>query len=160
MKPHILLADDDPAVRESLARVLESENYTVTVARSGRETVAQFLSDPPDLVLLDLNMPSGDGWHALERIGQFRPLQPVIVITARPQQLSRATGAGVDALMEKPLDLPVLLQTIQKLVKEASSERLGRLTNSEFKTAYYPSTGDGPSGAATMSGVMDPVPVL
>ncbi|HSH93497.1 MAG TPA: response regulator [Roseimicrobium sp.] len=138
MKRRILLADDDPAVSQSLARVLESENYVVTTARSGRDTVAQFLAAPPDLIILDLNMPGGDGWHVLEKIHHFQPLQPVLVITARPHQLSRAMGTGVDALMEKPFEVPVLLDVLQRLMDEAPEDRLRRLTSADFSTAYFP----------------------
>ena len=56
MKKRILLADDDRSVREALGRVLESENYDIVYAESGRETASQFMAELPDLVLLDITM--------------------------------------------------------------------------------------------------------
>ena len=62
------------------------------------------------------------------------PLIPVIVITARPNQHSHAVELGVDALMEKPLHLPLLLQTMRKLLAETEIERTRRLADPSFKT--------------------------
>src|SRR5215813_5540097 len=124
MKKKILLADDDNAVRESLGRVLESENYEVLLARTGREAVRHFTAGPPDLVLLDLNMPDKDGWEAFDLMEKMHPLVPTIIITARPHQHQRANGVGIDALMEKPLDLRLLLDTIKQLLDESDEQRL------------------------------------
>jgi CheY-like chemotaxis protein len=97
--------------------------------------VSQFLSGPPDLVLLDLNMPDKDGWEAWDLMTALHPMVPVIVITARPHQYDQAMQMGIDALMEKPLDLPVLLQVIEKLLAEPDPQRLARLCDPGFKTA-------------------------
>ncbi len=139
MKKRILLVDDDLAVRESLARVLETEGFEVVMAADGRDALAQFTNHRPDLVLLDLNMPHKDGWAALEDMSQFDPWLPVIVITARPHQYQRAIGAGCDALMEKPLDLALLLDKMRELLAESPRERVARLTSPEFVTTRLPS---------------------
>ena len=130
----ILLADDDPGVRETVGRVLESEHYEVVSAASGREAARIFILDRPDLVLLDLNMPDRDGWEAFDLMNRTHPLVPIIVITARPQQYGNAADRGVDALMEKPLDLPLLLSTVAEFLSESDAERLRRLTSPDFKT--------------------------
>jgi len=132
----ILLADDDPGVREMLGRVLESEHYQVMYAKNGAETARKFASNPPDLVLLDLNMPEKDGWEAFGLMCEKHPFVPVIVITARPHQYAHAVELGVDALMEKPLNLPLLLETIQSLLAESEAERTHRLTDPHFNTAF------------------------
>jgi DNA-binding response OmpR family regulator len=137
MKPrHILLADDDPSVREMLGRVLESEHYQVSFAKNGREATQRLKADPPDLILLDLSMPEKDGWETFNGICDTQPMVPVIIITARPHQYGRALDLGVDALMEKPLHLPLLLKTIDSLLNETEAERVERLTNPAFKTAF------------------------
>jgi len=132
----ILLADDDSAVRTMLGRLLKSEGYTVTFARTGCEAANCFMDDPPDLVLLDLNMPEKDGWEAFELMCQEAPMIPVVVITARPHEYSHALTLGVDALMEKPLNIPLLLESIQDLVSETEDDRTRRLTNPHFRTAF------------------------
>jgi CheY-like chemotaxis protein len=136
VRKRILIADDDASVRESLARVLEGENHEVVLAGSGREAVSQFVHAAPDLVLLDLNMPDTDGWQAFELMEKRRPFVPVIVITARPHQYEHAARLGIDAFMEKPLDFPLLLQTIARLLSEPEPERLQRLTQHEAATSF------------------------
>jgi len=146
MKKRIMIAEDEPSIRESLARVLQSEDYDVESANTGEEAIAKFHARPCDLVLLDLNMPAKDGWAAFEGISRLRPLVPVIVITARPHQHERAIGVGVDALMEKPLDLPLLLQCVSDLLAESEAARVARLTHPNFATRYLADARDSLGG--------------
>jgi len=123
----ILIVDDDAMIRESLAVVLQTENYDVRLADNGRAAIRTFLDGPPDLILLDLNMPDTDGWKAFEVMARLAPYVPVIVITARPFQARRAAEAGIDMLLEKPLEIPVLLETIRNLLAEPEQSRLGKV---------------------------------
>jgi DNA-binding response OmpR family regulator len=134
MPKNILLVDDDAGVRETLGQLLKSENYAVTLAKTGRDAAAKFFAELPDLVLLDLNMPDRDGWDVYGLMHQTHPLVPVIVITAESQQYKRASECGVDALMEKPLDIPLLLEAIQGYLDESETERDRRLNRQDFKT--------------------------
>lgn len=131
---HILVADDDTMVCAALASVLESEGYAVDEAHNGVETVTRAIEHLPDLVLLDLNMPKMDGWRAFIQLDHVVPLVPVIVITARPHQYKEAVRLGVDAFMEKPLNIFVLLQAIQRLVRETPEHHVRRVTNRLFVT--------------------------
>jgi DNA-binding response OmpR family regulator len=131
----VLLVDDDPSIREFLGRALKAEHYDVVLARDGQEAAAKYFVVPYDLALLDLSMPRMDGWEVLHTIQQMQPLLPVIIITARPHQYERATGAKVDALMEKPLDLPLLLKAIRELLAQSLSERVSRLHDPNARTA-------------------------
>lgn len=130
----ILIADDDAVVRASLAEVLESEGYVVDEAQNGIEAVTRAIEHAPDLVLLDLNMPHWDGWSAFSQLDRVTPLLPVIVITARPNQYQKAVALGVDAFMEKPLDFPVLLEAIARLVNEEPARHIRRITDRRFVT--------------------------
>ena len=130
----ILVADDDAMVRAALAALLESEGYAVDEARNGIETVARAIEHSPDLVLLDLNMPQLDGWRAFVQLDRVTPLVPVIVITARPHQYKEAVRLGVDAFMEKPLNIPVLLRAIKRLVSETPEQHVSRVTSRAFVT--------------------------
>ena len=136
MNDRILLADDDLAVRKMVARVLESAGYEVLHADSGHEALAKFRSGKPQLVLLDLKMPDQEGWETFEAISRLNPLVPVIVITAWPNQYDQAVQRGIDALMEKPLDLALLLTAIQNLLQEPEKQRTQRLTDPGFTTTY------------------------
>jgi len=130
----ILIADDDSVVRGSLAAVLESEGFTVIEASDGFEAVNRAVKTLPALVLLDLNMPRWDGWTAFSQLERVAPLFPVIVITARPNQYATAVRLGVDAFMEKPLNISVLVRAIKRLTSEDEKRRERRITNAAFVT--------------------------
>jgi DNA-binding response OmpR family regulator len=132
----ILLADDDAAIRQTLGQLLTLEQYEVIPAANGREAAAKFIAEPPDLVLLDLNMPERDGWDVLNLMSGTHPLIPIIIITAESQQYEHAARLSVDALMEKPLDLPILLKTIRDFTAESEPERLWRLSQADSKTLF------------------------
>ena len=117
----ILVVDDDANVRESLGEVLTQEHYAVRLACDGRDAVRQFLDGPPDLVLLDVNMPDITGWQTFQILAQFYPFVPVMILTARPGQARRAADLGINAFMEKPLDIPILLQTVRELLAHPGS---------------------------------------
>lgn len=140
MERTILLVDDDPAVREMIGRVLSQEGYVVLRAATGPEALGIAQTNHIDLVLLDLNMPVQDGWDAFERLTSEDPLLSVIIITARPNQVFTAMGAGVGALLEKPLDFPKLLQTVAELLAEPASVKLARLTGRRADFHYLPAT--------------------
>jgi CheY-like chemotaxis protein len=123
----ILIADDELNIRESLAAVLREDHYAVCLAENGRVAVQKVLDGPPDLILLDLNMPDTDGWKAFDVIARLAPDLPVIVITARSGQARRAAEAGIDMLLEKPLDVPVLLETIRTLLASPEKSRFARV---------------------------------
>ena len=135
----ILLVDDDAGVRVSLQDMLVAEGYLVIPADDGQQALELIASISIDLVLLDLNMPRKNGWDTFERLSAEHPLVPVILITARPNQLFTAVGAGVGALLEKPLDIPHLLTTIGRLLTESSEVRLRRLAGHESPFDYQPS---------------------
>ncbi|HEU0039074.1 MAG TPA: response regulator [Verrucomicrobiae bacterium] len=136
----ILIVDDDSLVRGSLAAVLESEGFVVDEAHNGIEAVTRAIERLPDLVLLDLNMPHWDGWTAFTKLDRVRPLVPVIVITARPNQYKEAVRLGVDAFMEKPLDIPLLVRAIKRLTSEEENRHVRRITNPAFVTQLLSST--------------------
>ncbi|MFO1513822.1 MAG: response regulator [Verrucomicrobiota bacterium] len=130
----ILIADDDALVRGSLAAVLESEGFAVDEAQNGIQAVTHALEHKPDLVLLDLNMPHWDGWTAFSQLDRVTPLLPVIVITARPNQYPKAVQLGVDAFMEKPLNIPLLVCAIKHLTAEDEQRHVRRITSRGFVT--------------------------
>jgi two-component system response regulator GlrR len=116
MKSQLLIADDDESVRKMVGRVLESAGYAVTSVANGREAVRRLTNQPPDLILLDLQTPKPDSWRVVEQVRRHYPWVPVVLITALCNQQDQARRRGVEALMEKPLDMPLLLKTIESLL--------------------------------------------
>jgi DNA-binding NtrC family response regulator len=136
MKAKMLLTDDDEEVLAALSAAFASEGYDVVIAKNGRQAIDHFRERHFDIALLDINMPAKDGWAAFERLTAINPLLQVIVITAWPDQYPLAAAAGVAALMEKPLDLPRLLRTIDHLIREPVECRLSRLAGKHPITRY------------------------
>lgn len=134
----ILLIDDDPAIRQLLNRLLTEEGYIVVSAANGFEAIEMTNNTQFDLVLLDLNMPLLDGWDTFQEISKKNPLMPFIVITARPNQLFPAVASGTGALMEKPLDLPKLFNTIRALLSEPAKVHLARMVGRPAEFHYVP----------------------
>jgi DNA-binding response OmpR family regulator len=126
-KETILVVDDDPSVREVMARVLGEEGYGVLTANDGPDALEIVEANRIDLVLLDLNMPLQSGWDTFEALAVQNPLVAVMVVTARPGQLFTALSAGVDAILEKPLDYSKLLVTVRSVLSEPAQARLERM---------------------------------
>ena len=132
MTKRILLVDDDRSIRESLSKILRAENYEVVLGENGQEAIEKQGAERIDLLILDLNPDASGVKNAgatLERLVGINPLLPVVIITGRSNQRALAETAGADALMEKPLDVPLLLQTICELLTEPMESRARRASN-------------------------------
>ncbi len=123
MRVRILVADDDPAVRESLRRSLSFNGYEVTLASDGREALTASSTPVPDLVLLDVNMPGIDGLEVCRRIRASGSDVPVLILTARVEVGDRVLGldAGADDYLPKPFALEELLARIRALLRRTKS---------------------------------------
>jgi DNA-binding response OmpR family regulator len=84
-------------------------------------------------------MPEKNGWDTFEKLTLKHPLVPVVIITARSNQLFTALNAGAAALMEKPLDFPKLLATIQDLLTEPIEAQQARIAGKMAAFHYQPS---------------------
>jgi DNA-binding response OmpR family regulator len=119
----ILIVDDDPSIRYMLGRVLLDEGYDVLAAASGREGLEIAAVKEIDLVLLDWKMPGMNGQETLKELTDLRPGLPVIMITAYPQQQCKGGMTGASAMLQKPLDFPVLLEAIKKLLAQSAASK-------------------------------------
>ena len=137
---HILLVDDDPMVRGSLNDVLVAEGYSVIPAENGQQAIDLANESEIDLVLLDLNMPVKNGWDTFEQLTREHPVVPIIIITARPNQVFTAVSAGAGALFEKPMDIRPLLDAMKRLLSEPTDQRLARLAGKNATFDYKPAT--------------------
>jgi two-component system response regulator ResD len=115
-----------------------AEGYAVIPAENGQQALDLAKKLPVDLVLLDLNMPIKNGWDTFERFTADHPLIPIIIVTARPNQLFTALSAGAGALLEKPMDIPTLLRTMEQLLAEPAEQRLARLVGKKTEFHYQP----------------------
>jgi CheY-like chemotaxis protein len=121
-RKRVLIADDSAEIRESLGKLLRKAGYETAFAAHGGHVLDRVLNERFDLLLLDLKMPHMDGWDALDHLVAMKPALPILVITAHPNQREWVHSAGARAFMEKPLDLPLLLQTIEILTQAPPPE--------------------------------------
>jgi putative two-component system response regulator len=109
----ILLVDDQPQNLSLLADLLEPEGYELVTARDGQEALERAFAHPPDLVLMDVQMPKVDGFEACRRLkaDPRTHLVPVVLVTGRDGREDRIAGiaAGCDDFLTKPVDLEQLL---------------------------------------------------
>jgi len=117
----ILVVDDEPAVRSSLARVLEQAGYEVTLAADGHQALHHVALDPPDAVVLDVVMPGLDGIEVTKALRASSDTTPVLLLTARAGVSDRVLGldAGADDYLAKPFSLEELLARLRALLRRS-----------------------------------------
>lgn len=119
MAPSILIADDYDDNRELLRLMLETEGYQIREARNGREALDVARSDVPAVALIDLSMPSLDGWGLLRelRADERTRAVPCVAVTAfaADQDRQRALEAGFDAYISKPFRSKELIELVGSL---------------------------------------------
>jgi two-component system, response regulator, stage 0 sporulation protein F len=114
----ILVVDDEKHICELYRGDLEEEGYAVTVVHSGQEALDEVDRDPPDLIVLDIQMPGMDGIETLEKvIGRDRGI-PVILNTAYSHYKEDFLTWGADAYVVKSSDTTKLKQEIKRLLSE------------------------------------------
>ena len=139
-RKRVLIVDDDTPVREAIGSVLRNVGYEVLQSGDGLEALADFDPKQIDLLLLDLGLPNKSGWDTFEGFTSRNPTLPIIIITGKARQSEMARAAGVGALMEKPLEVTQLLQTMEQLLTEPQEARLLRLCGYRKDSRYIPST--------------------
>jgi CheY-like chemotaxis protein len=126
MSQKILVVDDESSIREALSKVLQAEDYEVVTAESSREAIEKLKSEKIALAVLDLGLPVRDGWRTLNWLARVNPYLPVIIITGRSNQREMAERMAVDAVVEKPIDVPRLLEMVRELTTEPMDGRIQR----------------------------------
>jgi CheY-like chemotaxis protein len=115
LRKRILLADDQPEVRETVKLLLGMDEHTVAEATNGREALDLFAPDRFDLVITDYAMPVMRGDELATNIKQVAPSQPILMITGSAEQ-SDGIATSVDALLCKPFAFEDLRRAIAELV--------------------------------------------
>ncbi|MBS1230341.1 MAG: DNA-binding response regulator [Proteobacteria bacterium] len=116
--PHILLIDDDPAIRELVTEYLEHNDMRVSAGGSGREMFELLDREPIDLVLLDLKLPREDGLQ-LARMLRERATLPIVLLTGRNEEADRVMGLelGADDYVTKPFSPRELLARVRAVLR-------------------------------------------
>ena len=121
-KKTILIVDDEPHIVLGLKDALEFEGFRVVSAGKGRDGVALARHEKPDAVVLDLMLPDVNGYQVCQELRRWDPFVPVIMLTARGQELDKIRGldAGADDYVTKPFSVGELIARIRALFRRAS----------------------------------------
>lgn len=130
----VLIVDDDPNVCDMLRMYLEKEGYSVILSYDGEEAIVKFNALKPDIILLDVMLPSQDGWQVCRDIRKKSNV-PIIMITAKDDTFDKVLGLelGADDYMVKPLDAKEVIARIKAIAR-----RVGNTPEaSEVREVYY-----------------------
>ncbi|HMK12432.1 MAG TPA: response regulator transcription factor [Acidimicrobiales bacterium] len=119
---HVLLAEDDRGVRESLVRALTFEGYEVEAVSDGAQALEAVTERQPDVVVLDVMMPYVDGLTVCRQLRDRYRTLPILMLTARHEVTDRVAGldAGADDYVVKPFALGELLARLRALLRRTS----------------------------------------
>jgi DNA-binding response OmpR family regulator len=122
----VLVVDDEPMVREVLARYLSRYGFTVDVAEDGERALSRFTETEPDLVLLDLMLPKVDGYEVFRQLRE-RAGTPVIMLTARGEETDRIVGLelGADDYVTKPFSPREVLARVHAVLRRSAATSEG-----------------------------------
>ncbi len=140
----VLIVDDDPNVCDMLRMYLENEGYSVILSYDGEEAIVKFNALKPDIILLDVMLPSQDGWQVCRDVRKKSNV-PIIMITAKGDTFDKVLGLelGADDYMVKPLDAKEVIARIKAIARrvgntpEASEVREVRYDNMSVNMTRY-----------------------
>lgn len=117
--PRILIVDDEPEMVRGLEDNLRFEGYQTLAATNGKDALALAYREGPDLILLDVMMPQLSGWDVLRSLRQKGLDVPVIMLTARGEEMDRVLGLelGADDYVSKPFSLRELLARVRAVLR-------------------------------------------
>ena len=126
MARRILVVEDEPTLRETVAEALEADGFRVTQAGDGRAALERFREAPPDLVLLDLMLPELSGLEVTRQI-RAESSVPIVMLTARDAEVDKVVGLelGADDYVTKPFSLRELSARIRAVLRRFDSQSAG-----------------------------------
>ncbi len=122
-KKRILIVEDEPSLVFTLRDTLENEGYEVAIVEDGNEAVAKVPEFQPDLMLLDIMLPGMSGFDVCKRVREMKLNFPIIMLTARDQEIDKVTGLniGADDYMTKPFGVKELLARITARLRRVNN---------------------------------------
>src|SRR3972149_2301579 len=122
--PSILIIEDDPTLLRGLTDNFRSHGYQVRSATDGNSGLAQALSEPPDVVLLDIMLPKLNGYEICRRLRERKLAMPIIMLTAKGQEEEIVQGLelGADDYVTKPFSIRELLARVKAFLRRRSDD--------------------------------------
>ncbi len=156
MKPLILSVEDDLQMTSLLRTMFEISDYPLIQAKTAKEALTRFLSDKPDLVVLDLGLPDADGLEVIRKIRSFSQA-PILVLSARsePADKIQALDLGADDYLAKPFSVDELLARIRVICRRL--DQTGTLPEAAvFRNGGLEIRYGRPAAASDSHGVQNP----
>ncbi len=134
-KPRVLVVDDEPAILRFLKPALEANDYEVTSATTLADALKRIAKEPPDVVVLDLGLPDGDGKDVIRQVRQWSQV-PIIVLSAREREAEKieALDLGADDFVNKPFGVGELMARLRTALRhrhqtqgEATAVKVGAI---------------------------------
>ena len=118
----VLIVDDDPNICELLRLYLEKEGFVTSIANDGESAITIFKQEQPDIMLLDIMLPSLDGWQVCREIRKFSDT-PIIMITAKGETFDKVLGLelGADDYISKPFETKEVIARIKAVLRRSSA---------------------------------------
>lgn len=123
--PQILLLEDEPAIADTLLYALRSEGFEVTHVQLARQALAAFAQQPPDLAVLDVGVPDGNGFDVCRAIRKTSEL-PIVFLTARSEEIDRVLGLelGADDYVSKPFSPREVCARVRAILRRSGAGRV------------------------------------
>lgn len=125
MTPTIGFVEDDDDLNELVPRLLEAEGFEVRAWKRGEDALEPLSADPPDLLLLDVNLPGMSGWELLERLRDRGIDAPAIALTARAGpgvDRSAREALGLETVVAKPFRVDDVIEAIEMALEEPQAK--------------------------------------
>ena len=139
MHPSLLIAEDDPPLRDVLTRSLRAEGFAASAVATGSELLERALGDPPDALVIDIGLPDADGRDLCQALRARGLDAPVLFLTARDALTDRLSGfsAGGDDYVTKPFDIEEIVARLHALLKRADVATRASGAGLEFDPAEH-----------------------
>ena len=126
MTAHLLVVEDEPAIRDAVVVALEQERFRVEAVETAAHALERTRADKPDLVVLDLMLPDGSGIDVCRQLRAESDV-PIIMLTARSTEVDRVLGleVGADDYIVKPFSLAELVSRVRALLRRRELDRVG-----------------------------------
>ncbi|MCU1347210.1 MAG: two component system regulatory protein [Acidobacteria bacterium] len=123
-RPRILVVDDDVPILTLMRNLLREFGFEAVVAGTGAQALAAAREQPPDLVLLDINMPEMSGDEVIRALRRDHGAEqmPILILSGEPMAPTEVAALGANAAVQKPFDVPELIQQIRGYLGQTAAK--------------------------------------
>lgn len=127
----VLIVDDEKPIVDILKYNLEKEGYSTIEAYDGAEALEKAISESPDIILLDVMLPKMDGFEVCRKVREKRPNVPILMLTAREEEVDKVLGLelGADDYITKPFSVRELMARVKANLRRTSADALENISD-------------------------------